>query len=60
MTREEMIERLIDDDIQVIKDGIENNDYYYLDFVLRNGMGYEKCSDEALKEEFFSRTWETE
>jgi hypothetical protein len=58
MKREAMIERLIKDDIQVIKDALLNKDYEYLDFILRDGVGYNKMSDESIKEEFNQRTWE--
>jgi hypothetical protein len=58
MKREAMIERLIKDDIQVIKDGLLNKDYEYLDFILRDGVGYNKMSDESIKDEFNQRTWE--
>jgi hypothetical protein len=58
MKREAMIERLIKDDIQVIKDALINKDYEYLDFILRDGVGYNKMSDESIKEEFNQRTWE--
>jgi hypothetical protein len=58
MKREAMIERLIKDDIQVIKDALLNKDYEYLDFILRDGVGYNKMSDESIKDEFNQRTWE--
>ena len=60
MDRKAMIERLIKDDIQVIKDALLNKDYEYLDFILRDGVGYNKMSDESIKEEFNQRTWEIE
>ena len=60
MKRESMIERLIKDDIQVIKDAFLNNDYEYLDFILRDGIGYHKMSDESIVEEFRTRSWENE
>jgi hypothetical protein len=60
MKREAMIERLIKDDIQVIKDALLNKDYEYLDFILRDGVGYNKMSDESIKDEFYQRTWEIE
>jgi hypothetical protein len=60
MNREAMIERLIKDDIQVIKDAFINKDYEYLDFILRDGVGYNKMSDESIKDEFNQRTWEIE
>ena len=60
MNRKTMIERLIKDDIQVIQDALLNKDYEYLDFILRDGVGYNKMSDESIKEEFNQRTWEIE
>jgi len=60
MNRKAMIERLIKDDIQVIQDALLNKDYEYLDFILRDGVGYNKMSDESIKEEFNQRTWEIE
>ena len=58
MNRKTMIERLVEDDIQVIKDAMQNKDVEYLDFILRDGIGYNKMSDESLIEEFNNRTWE--
>jgi len=60
MNRQAMIERLIDDDIEVIRDALRNNDVEYLDFILRDGIGYNKMTDESLIEEFNNRTWEIE
>jgi hypothetical protein len=60
MKRRSMIEKLVDDDIQVIKDALQNNDVEYLEFILRYGVGYEKMSDDGLVEEFNNRTWEIE
>jgi hypothetical protein len=53
-----MIERLVEDDIQVIKDAMQNRDVEYLDFILRDGIGYNKMSDQGLMDEFNNRTWE--
>jgi hypothetical protein len=53
-----MIERLVEDDIQVIKDAMQNKDVEYLDFILRDGIGYNKMSDQSLMDEFNNRTWE--
>jgi hypothetical protein len=58
MDRKAMIERLIKDDIQVIKDAMQNKDVEYLDFILRDGIGYNKMSDQSLMDEFNNRTWE--
>ena len=60
MDRKAMIERLVDDDIQVIKDAMQNRDVEYLDFILRDGVGYNKMSDDELVQEFNNRTWEIE
>ena len=44
MDRKAMIERLVEDDIQVIKDAMQTKrvDVEYLDFILRDGIGYTK------------------
>ena len=58
MNRKAMIERLVDDDIQTVIDAMQNRDVEYLDFILRDGIGYNKMSDDGLIEEFNNRTWE--
>ena len=58
MNRQAMIERLVEDDIQTIKDAMQNRDIEYLDFILKSGIVYNKMSDERLIEEFENRTWE--
>ena len=62
MNRQAMIDRLVEDDIQVIQDAMQNKrvDVEYLDFILRDGVGYNRMSDESLIEEFNNRTWEVE
>ena len=62
MNRQAMIDRLVEDDIQVIKDAMQTKrvDVEYLDFILRDGIGYNKMSDDGLIEEFNNRTWEIE
>ena len=60
MNRQAMIERLVEDDIQVIQDAMQNRDIEYLDFILKDGVGYNRMSDESLIEEFNNRTWEVE
>ena len=60
MNRQAMIERLVEDDIQVIKDEMPKNNFWYLNFILRDGVGYNKMSDESLIEEFNNRSWEIE
>ena len=60
MNRQAMIERLVEDDIQTIKDAMQNRDIEYLDFILRDGVGYNRMSAESLIQEFNNRTWEVE
>jgi hypothetical protein len=60
MKREEMINRLVEDDIETIREAMKNNDVEYLDYSLRFGIAYDKMSDEELFAEFENRTWETE
>ena len=60
MDRKAMIERLVEDDIQTIIDAMQNRDVEYLDFILRDGVGYNKMSDDELVQEFNNRTWEIE
>ena len=60
MDRKAMIDRLVDDDIQTIIDAMQNRDVEYLDFILRDGVGYNKMSDDELVQEFNNRTWEIE
>ena len=62
MDRKAMIERLVEDDIQVIKDAMQTKrvDVEYLDFILRDGVGYNKMSDDELIQAFDNREWEIE
>jgi hypothetical protein len=60
MNRQGMIERLVEDDIQVIKDAMLENDVEYLNFILRDGVGFNKMTDKGIIEEFNQRTWEVE
>jgi hypothetical protein len=60
MNRQAMIDRLVEDDIKVIKDSILNKDHEYLDFILRDGVGFNKMTDKGIIEEFNQRTWEIE
>ena len=60
MKREAMINRLVEDDIETIKEAMQNNDIEYLDYILRSGVAYNKMSDEELVAEFENRTWENE
>jgi hypothetical protein len=58
MTREDMINRLIDDDVETILGSNPSMDY--LIDILRRGTGYELQLDEEIVQEFHSRTWEDE
>lgn len=58
MNTQEMIERLIDDDIETILNSGACADY--LANILRTGKGYELQTEEQIKQEFNSRTWENE
>ena len=53
-----MIDRLIEDDIATIKNGLENNDAEYLYSVLLNGKGYDNMTLREIIDEYNSRTWE--
>jgi hypothetical protein len=55
-----MIDRLVEDDIVTIKEGMQNNDIEYLDYILRSGVAYNKMTDEELLAEFENRSWEIE
>jgi hypothetical protein len=39
---------------------MQKNDVEYLDFILRDGIGYNKMSDDGLIQEFDNRIWEIE
>jgi ABC-type proline/glycine betaine transport system ATPase subunit len=58
MTRDEMINRLIDDDVETILGSNQSIDY--LVSILRRGTGYELQLDEEIVQEYHSRTWEDE
>ena len=58
MTRDEMIDILIEDDIQMIVQCVKENDFSYLDFILRDGISFNSMTNEALMNEYFSRSWE--
>ena len=60
MNRQAMIDRLVEDDIKVIKDTLLNKDHEYLDFILRDGVGFNQMTDESIIEEFKMRSWENE
>jgi hypothetical protein len=58
MTRDEMINRLIDDDIETILGSNPSIDY--LIDILKRGTGYELQLDQEIVQEYHSRTWEDE
>ena len=60
MDRKAMIKRLVEDDIETVRDAMRSNDIDYLQFILEDGIGYNKMDDAGLIEEFNNRTWEIE
>jgi hypothetical protein len=60
MDRKAMIKRLVEDDIEGIRDAMRSNDIDYLEYILLDGVGYNKMSDDGLIEQFNNRTWEIE
>lgn len=58
MNREEMIEKLINDDITTIQNAMYADDTEYLCNILKYGIGYDNQTIEDIKFEFESRTWE--
>ena len=60
MNRQKMIDQLVNDDIQTIRKAMQENDVEYLDYILRESMGYNTMSNDDLIEELNDRTWENE
>ena len=58
LTREEMIQLLIEDDIKTIRLGFFVNDNKYLINVLLHGPGYDDMSFNDVYMEFCDRSWE--
>jgi hypothetical protein len=58
MTTEEMIQKLVDDDILTIKSAMYNNDYEYLYHILADGIGYNNMTSVQIEIEYEERTWE--
>ena len=58
MTTNEMIERLIADDILTIKSALMNNDTAYLYDILADGIGYNCMTSAQIEIEYNDRTWE--
>jgi hypothetical protein len=55
LTNQQKIEYLIDDDIETIKSDFNNNQYWYLDLVLRYHRGYHDLNDQELQSEYDAR-----
>ena len=56
MTREELIEWLIKDDMETFRQQVEGNDYSYLDMIMRDGfIGYRKQTVKQLRQEYNER-----
>lgn len=60
MKTEEMISRLIDDDIIAIKSAMYQNDVEYLSNILADGIGYNNMTSVQIEIEYNDRTWEGE
>lgn len=58
MTTEEMIEKLIDDDIRAIKLAMYQGDVEYLSNILADGIGYNHMTSVQVEIEYNERTWE--
>ena len=58
MNREDIINALVEDDIDTIRQGIHNNDTEYLDNILRHGKPYEVWTDKELVDEYVERVME--
>jgi|APCry1669189567_1035234.scaffolds.fasta_scaffold112312_3 hypothetical protein len=60
MKRETMIDQLVEDDIETVRQAMQHNDVEYLDYILRFGIGYDKMSNEELFAQFENRAWDIE
>ncbi len=60
MNREQMVDRLIADDIATIKAAMEQNDAEYLYYILKTRDGYDNWTLRQIIDEYNSRTWEGE
>jgi hypothetical protein len=58
MTTEQMIEKLIDDDILAIKSAMYHGDTEYLYHILADGIGYNNMTSVQIEIEYNERTWE--
>jgi hypothetical protein len=55
LTRIEMIEKLISDDIDTIRHALENNDEHYLKNILMFSLGYDRKTIKEVTSEYESR-----
>jgi hypothetical protein len=53
-----MVDRLIADDIETIKQGLQEGDAEYLYNILLYGIGYDKQTLREVIDEYNTRTWE--
>lgn len=58
MTTEEMIEKLIADDILTIKSALYHGDTEYLYNILADGIGYNNMTTVQIEIEYEDRNWE--
>lgn len=58
MNRDDIINALVEDDIDTIKQGIYNNDTEYLENILRSGKPYDVWTDKELSDEYVERVME--
>ena len=57
-TREQMIDKLVRDDILFIKRALQYGDTEYLSTILREGVSYSNWTTNQIKIEFLERGWE--
>jgi hypothetical protein len=57
-TRQEMIDKLVEDDIKFIKRSLQNGFTEYLAQILEHGVPYREWTDAQIETEFLERTWE--
>jgi hypothetical protein len=60
MTTQEMIDRMIADDIVAIRSAMHQNDVAYLYDILADGIGYNNMTCAQIEIEYEDRTWENE
>ena len=59
MTTEEMIEKLVEDDILTIKSAMMHGDTEYLYRILADGIGYNNMTSVQIEIEYDDRNWES-